>query len=91
MLWLYIAAVGAGGLLGLLRLRVLAVLAVSVILVAISVVWMTFQQWPLSGAAINVFTLLATLQFSYLVALVLSSARTRSASRTLLGACTRRT
>ena len=91
MLWLYIAAVGAGGLLGLLRLRVLAVLAMSVILVAISVVWMTFQQWPLSGAAINVFTLLATLQFSYLVALVLCSAWSRSASRTLLGASTRRT
>jgi len=90
MLWLYIAAVGAGGLLGLLRLGVLAVLAVSVILAAISVVWMTFQQWTLSGTAITVFTLLATLQFSYLVALVLCSAWTRFASRTPLGACTRR-
>ena len=72
MLWLYIAAAGAGALLGLLRLRVLAVLAVSIILAAISVVWTTIEQWPVTGAAVNVFTLLATLQFSYLVVLVLS-------------------
>lgn len=90
MLWLYIAAAGAGALLGLLRLRVLAVLVVSVILVAISVVWTTYEQWPVSEAAINVFALLATLQFSYLVALMLSSAWTRLASRTLMGGCTRR-
>ena len=90
MLWLYIAAAGAGALLGLLRLRVLAVLALSVILVATSVVWMTFFQWPLLGAAINVVTLPTTLQFSYLLALTLCSAWTRFSSRTLLGACNRR-
>jgi hypothetical protein len=91
MLWLYIAAAGAGALLGLFRLRVLAVLALSVILVATSVVWMTFfQPWPLLGAAINVVTLPATLQFSYLVALTLFSAWTRLASRALLEVCTRR-
>jgi len=90
MLWLYIAAAGTGALLGLLRLRVLAVLALSVILVATSVVWMTFFQWPLLGAAINVVTLPTTLQFSYLLALTLCSAWTRLASRTLLDVSTRR-
>ena len=90
MLWLYIAAAGVGTLLGLFWLRVLAVLAGSVMLVAISVVWMTLQQWPLLGAVINVFMLLATLQFSYLAMLMLSIAWTRLASRGLLGASTRR-
>ena len=90
MQWLYIAAAGAGALVGLLWLRVLVVVAGSVVLVGISVVWMTLQQWPLLGAAINVFALLATLQFCYLVALMLSSAWTRVASRGSFDASTRR-
>jgi hypothetical protein len=81
MLWLYIAAAGAGALLGLLWLRVLAVLAGSVILMAITVDWMTLQQRPFLEGVINVFMLLAILQFSYLAALMLSCACTRAAFR----------
>jgi hypothetical protein len=81
MLWLYIAAAGAGALLGLLWLRVLAVLAGSVILMAITVVWMTLQQRPFLEGVINVFMLLAILQFSYLATLMLSCAWTRAALR----------
>ena len=90
MLWLYVVAAGAGALLGLLWLRVIAILAGSIVLVATSVVFMTVQQWPLLEAIVNLLMLLATLQFSYLVALMLSSAWTRLASRTLTGGCTRR-
>jgi hypothetical protein len=77
MLWLYIAAAGAGTLLGLLRLRVLAVLAGSVVLMSITIL---FGRWSLLGTVVNLFLLLATLQFSYLGALLLSSVM-RIASR----------
>jgi len=80
MLWLYIAAVGAGALLGLLRLRVLAVLAGSVVLMAVTIFFAALGHGPLLQTVINLFLLLATHQFSYLTALLLSSA-TRVASR----------
>jgi hypothetical protein len=80
MLWLYIAAAGAGALLGLLRLRVLAVLAGSVVLMAITILFAAPGHWSLLGTVVNLFLLLATLQFSYLGALLLSSAK-RVASR----------
>jgi hypothetical protein len=70
MLWLYIAAAGVGSLLGLLWLRLLALLAGSVVLVAVAIVMAALGHWPPLEAVINVFLLLATLQFSYLVALV---------------------
>ena len=70
MLWLYIAAAGVGSLLGLLWLRLLALLAGSVVLVAVAIVMAALGHWPPLEAVINVFQLLATLQFSYLVALV---------------------
>ena len=69
-LWLYIAAAGVGALLGLLWLRLLALLAGSVVLVAVAIVMAALGHWPPLKAVINVFLLLATLQFSYLVALV---------------------
>jgi len=89
MLWLYIAAAGAGALLGLLRLRVLAVLVGSVVLVAITVVLAALGHWPLLGTIITVFLMLATLQFSFLAAVMLSNA-TRAASRDRFDTYTRR-
>jgi hypothetical protein len=89
MLWLYMAGAGAGALFGLLRLRVLAVLAGSVVLMAIAILLAALGHWPLLEAVVNVFLLLATLQFSYLAALLLSSA-TRVASRDRIDASTRR-
>jgi hypothetical protein len=89
MLWLYIAAAGAGALLGLLRLRVLAVFAGSVVLVAITVVLAALGHWPILGAIINVFLVLAALQLSYLAAVVLSNA-TRVVSRDRFDTSTRR-
>ena len=80
MLWLYVAAAGAGALLGLLGLRVIAVLVGSVVLVTATVAFMAVRQFPLLEAVVNVLMLLATLQFSYLVALMLPAARTRAAS-----------
>jgi len=69
MLWLHIAAAGAGALLGLLWLPVLAVPAGLVVLVALAVVLMTLRHWPLLQAIVNLFVLLATLQIGYLIAL----------------------
>ena len=90
MLWLYVAAAGAGALLGLLWLRVIAVLAGSGVLVAITVVFMTIRQSTLLEVVLNLFMLLATFQFSYLVALMLPAARTRVASQDPFDASTRR-
>jgi energy-converting hydrogenase Eha subunit A len=73
MLLLFIAAAGAGVLLGLALLRVLAVFAASVALGVTAVVWMILGQWPLLGAIVYAFMLLATLQCSYLVGLIFSS------------------
>jgi len=84
MLWLYVAAAAAGALLGLSSLRAPAVLAGSVVFVAIAVVLMAFRRWPLLEAVINVFMLLATLQFSYLVGL---SGIRRSVGGRLKSAC----
>ena len=89
MLWLYIAAAGAGALLGLLRLRVLAVFAGSVVLIAITVVLAALGHWPILGAIINAFLMLTTLQFSYLAAVMLSNA-TREASQDRFDTSTRR-
>jgi hypothetical protein len=89
MLWLYIAAAGAGALLGLLRLRVLAVLVGSVVLVAIIVVLAALGHWPLLGTIINVLLMLATLQLSFLAAVMLSNAA-RVASRDRFDTYTRR-
>jgi hypothetical protein len=72
MLWLCIAAAGAGALLGLLGLRVLAVLAGSVVLVVITVALAAFGHWPLLEAVINAFLLLAIFQFTYLAASIYS-------------------
>jgi hypothetical protein len=69
MLWLYIAAAGAGALLGLLWLPVLAVPAGLIVFVALAVIFMTVRHWPLLQAIVNVFILLATLQIGYLIAL----------------------
>jgi|SRR5215813_3720395 len=73
MLWLFIAAAGAGVLLGLALLRVLAIFAASVALGVTAVVWMIYGQWPLLGAIVYAFMLLATFQCSYLVGLIFSS------------------
>jgi hypothetical protein len=70
MLWLYIAAAGAGVLLGLLWLRALSVLAGSVVLVAITISMAARGHWPPLESVMNMFLLLATLQFSYLLALI---------------------
>jgi hypothetical protein len=90
MLWLYVGAAGVGALLGLLWLRVIAVLVASVVLVATAIVLMTVRQWSLLGAVVNLLILLATLQFSYLVALMVPSARIRVASHDTFDASTRR-
>jgi hypothetical protein len=90
MLWLYIAAAAAGALLGLLWLRVLAVLAGSLVFVAITIGLTTIERWSLLEAVVNVLMLLATLQFSYLVMLVLSSAWSRVPSRGPFNASSRR-
>jgi len=89
MLWLYIAAAGAGALLGLLRQRVLAVLAGSVVLMAITILFAAPGHLSLLETVVNLFLLLATIQFSYLAALLLSSA-TRVASRDRFDTSTRR-
>jgi len=68
--WLYIAAAGVGALRGLLWLRLLAILTGSVVLVAGAIVMAALVHWPPLEAVINVFLLLATLQVSYLVALL---------------------
>jgi hypothetical protein len=90
MLWLYVVAAGSGALLGLFSLRVIAVLVGSVVLVATTVVFMTVAQWPLLQAVVNVVLLLATLQFSYLVALLFPGTRTRVASHDRVDASTHR-
>jgi hypothetical protein len=90
MLWLYVVAAGAGALLGLLWLRVMAILAGSIVLVATTVAFMTVQQWPLLEAIVNLLMLLATLQFSYLVALMLPDSGTRVPSQEGFDASTRR-
>jgi hypothetical protein len=89
MLWFYLVAAGAGALLGLIRLRILAVLAGSVGLVAVSIVLAALGHWSLLEAVINMFLLLATLQFSYLAALLVSSTM-RVASRDRFDTSTRR-
>ena len=89
MLWLYIAAAGVGALLGLLWVRLLALLAGSVVLVAAAIV-MAAGHWPPLEAVINVFLLLATLQFSYLVALVRIASQDRFDVSEVSGASRRR-
>ena len=90
MLWLYVAAAGAGALLGLLWLRVIAVLAGSAILVATTIVFMAVRQSTLLEVVLNLLMLLATFQFSYLVALMLPAERARVASQDRFDAFTRR-
>jgi hypothetical protein len=89
MLWVCIAAAGAGTLLGLLRLRFQPVLVGSVFLVAINIAMAARGRWPLLDGIVNVFLLLTTLQVSYFAALILSSA-TRVASRDRIDASTGR-
>ena len=81
MLWLFIAAAGAGILLGLALLRVLALFAASVALGVTAVVWTIHGQWPLLGAIVYAFMLLATFQCSYLVGLIFSSPCKEAASQ----------
>jgi len=89
MVWLYVATAGAGALLGLLRLRVPAIVWGSVVLMAITIPLVALGHWPPLETVINLLLLLPTLQFSYLAALLLSSA-TRVASRDRVDASTRR-
>jgi len=79
MLWLSIAAAGAGILLGL-WLRVPAVLAAAAALVVITVLT-TIERRSVLEAVTYAFMLVIILQFGYLVGLLLSSAWTRVASR----------
>src|SRR5262245_10720567 len=81
MLWLFIAAAGAGVLVGLALLRVLPVFAASVALGVSGVVWMLHGQWPVLGAIVYAFMLLATFQCSYLVGLIFSSPCKEAASQ----------
>jgi hypothetical protein len=75
MVWLFIAAAGAGMLLGLALLRVVAVFAASVAVGVTAAVWMIHGQWPLLGTIVYAFMLLATFQCSYLVGLIFLSPR----------------